>query len=187
MDLARETLAVSIELKARLDGFAATVDLCRRIGAVDQGTLRQTDTYFSMGMYRLKLRETEGGENLLIGYSRPDAAEAKKSQCRVQRVENAGATKASLDRQWGTKVVVTKSRRWFLWQGRVRIHLDRIDGLGDFLELEAMVGAVDGYDEDAARLDLAHLSLDLGITPRDLVAESYANLVRGGNATPAGT
>lgn len=187
MDLARAPLSSNVELKARLDRFDDALEVCRALGAVDKGTVEQTDTYFSMGNYRLKLRESGDGQHHLIGYSRPDAAEARKSQYRLQRVENPGAMKASLARQWGTKVVVRKVRRWFLWQGRVRIHLDRVEGLGDFLEFEAMVGSAPGYDEDAASLDVARLTHDFGLAPRDLVAESYASLVRGSAATPAGT
>ena len=187
MDLTREPLSTNVELKARLDGLDGALETCRALGAADQGTIEQTDTYFSMGKYRLKLREQSDGRHSLIGYSRPDAAEARTSQYRLQAVENPGATKATFARQWGVKVVVTKVRRWFLWEGRVRIHLDRVAGLGDFLEFEALVGSVPGYDEDAARLDVARLSHDFGLEPRDLVAESYANLVRGANATPAGT
>ena len=187
MDLAREPLASNVELKARLDRFADAAEICRRLGAVDKGTVEQTDTYFSMGNYRLKLRESANGEHFLIGYSRPDSAEARKSQYRLQRVENPGAMKATLSRQWGVKAVVKKARRWFLWEDRVRIHLDRVEGLGDFLEIEAVVGATPGYDEDAARLDVARLTHDLGIAPRDLVGESYATLVRAGATTPAGT
>lgn len=187
MDLTRAPLAVNVELKARLDRFDDALLVCRALGAADQGTIEQTDTFFSMGKYRLKLREQSDGRHCLIGYSRPDAAEARTSQYRLQAVENPGAVKATFARQWGTKVVVRKVRRWFLWEGRVRIHLDRVEGLGDFLEFEALVGSSEGYDEDAARLDVARLTHDFGLTPRDLVAESYANLVRGTNATPAGT
>lgn len=187
MDLARAPLRSNVELKARLDRFDDAVQACRRLGAVDKGTVEQTDTYFSMGNYRLKLREASNGEHFLIGYSRPDAAEARKSQYRLQSVENPGAMKATLSRQWGVKAVVKKARRWFLWQGRVRIHLDRVAGLGDFLELEAVVDSVPGYDEDAARLDVARLAHDFGIAPRDLVAESYATLVRQMERTPAST
>ena len=187
MDLTRAPLATNVELKARLDRLEDALLVCRALGAADQGTIEQTDTYFSMGKYRLKLREQSDGHHWLIGYSRPDAAEARTSQYRLQPVENPGATKATFARQWGVKVVVSKTRRWFLWEGRVRIHLDRVAGLGDFLEFEALVGSSPGYDEDAARLDVARLTHDFGLAPRDLVAESYANLVRGANATPAGT
>jgi adenylate cyclase class IV len=187
MDLSRAPLASNVELKARVDRASEAEEMAHRLGATDKGMLRQTDTYFSMGRYRLKLRESSDGENLLIGYSRPDAAEARTSQYRLQKVENPGALKATLRSQWGVKVVVTKDRHLFLWNGRVRIHVDRVSGLGDFLEFEALVGASEGYDEAAAHLDVARLRDEFRLEPRDLVAGSYATLVRASTTTPAGT
>jgi adenylate cyclase, class 2 len=187
MDLSQAPLSCNVELKARLDRHDDAVLACRRLGATDRGTIEQTDTYFTLGNHRLKLREQSNGEHFLISYSRPDAPEARKSQYRLQLVENPGALKAILTRQWGVKAVVRKVRRWFLWEGRVRIHLDRVESLGEFLEFEAVVGSVPGYDEDAARLDVARLTHDFGLTTRDLVSESYATLVLSGLTTPAGT
>ena len=187
MNLAREPLASRVELKARLDSRDAAVEACRRIGAVDTGTVEQTDTYFSMGRYRLKLRESSDGAHVLVGSSRPGLAQASRTQFRLHRVANPGATKATLARQWGAKVVVSKTRRAFLWQERVRIHIDRVHGLGDFLGFEAPINPESDYEETAARADVARLVGEFGITPRDLVAHSYAELVCGGSATPAGT
>jgi adenylate cyclase class 2 len=187
MDLTRAPLASNVELKARLDKPAYAVDVCKRIGAVDKGVIEQIDTYFTLGRHRLKLREQSDGTNCLIGYSRPDRPEARRSQYRLAPIENAGAMKAMLSRQWGVKVVVKKERRWFLWEGRVRIHLDLVEGLGTFLEFEAVIDSVPGYDEDAALLDIARLSHDFGLTQRDLVAGSYASMVKATDTTPAGT
>jgi predicted adenylyl cyclase CyaB len=187
MDVNSTPPACNVELKARLDKRETAIETCRRLGAVDQGTIEQTDTYFTLGRHRLKLREQSDGKAWLIGYSRPDRPEARRSQYRLEPVENPGALKATLGRQWGVKVVVRKSRRWFLWEGRVRVHLDRVETLGDFLEFEAVVGAVPGYDENAALLDVARLQHDFSITARDLVSTSYASLVKNADTTPAGT
>src|SRR3989442_12188493 len=111
MDLPRAPLRTNVELKARIDGYEHGLEICRRLGAVDKGTVEQTDTYFTLGRYRLKLRESANGEHSLVGYSRPDAPEARKSQYRVERIENPGAVKATLGRQWGVKLVVRKTRR----------------------------------------------------------------------------
>jgi len=183
MDLSGIPLRANVELKARLrdplQGVERVVAVCRRIGAVDQGEEEQVDTYFSMGRYRLKLRETaRGGRAYLIGYSRADGEQARKSQVRVKAVPDPLPLKAALSRQWGVKAEVRKRRRAFLWAGRVRIHLDRVEGLGAFLELEAVLDPDrPEYDEDAARLDLARLGHDLGVEGRDLVPVSYSNLV----------
>jgi predicted adenylyl cyclase CyaB len=181
-------LRANVELKARLDDPAAAVAVCRRLGAADQGEERQTDTYFSLGRYRLKLRESTTGRHWLIGYSRPDRAEARKSQYRLTPVPNPAALKATLARQWGIKAVVSKRRRVFLWEGRVRIHVDDVEGLGTYLEFEAVLDpARPEYDEAAATLDVARLVHDFGLAPRDLVAESYSTLVHASHAAPAGT
>jgi adenylate cyclase class IV len=187
MELIRAPLTAIVEVKARLDDMDDAVETCRRLGAVDEGTVDQTDTYFSLGAYRLKLRESSSGEHFLIGFSRPETPGARRCQYRLQRVENAGATRATLARQWGVKATVRKTRRSFLWHDRVRIHLDRVASLGEFLQFEAAVDGAAGRGEDSAYGDVASLSDAFGVSPRDLVAESYATMVKTAQATPGGT
>lgn len=210
MESSKEPLRANIELKARLDDVAFAKSVCAHIGAADMGVDEQTDTYFTLGRYRLKLRESSRGGNWLIGYSRPDQPGARRSQYRVTAAPNPGALKATLVRQWGIKAVVRKRRHLWLWQGRVRIHLDHVEGLGDFLEFEAVLDPAPpadssdarpndisaaasvaasgpGYDEAAAMLDLLRLQHDFGITTRDLVSESYSGLILQSNSAPAGT
>lgn len=210
MDSSKEPLRANIELKARLDDVSFAESVCAHIGAADMGVDEQTDTYFTLGRYRLKLRESSRGGNWLIGYSRPDQPGARRSQYRITAAPNPGALKATLVRQWGIKAVVKKRRHLWLWQGRVRIHIDHVEGLGDFLEFEAVLDAAasadpadakptdvgtaaaaaaagPGYDEAAAMLDLLRLQHDFGITTRDLVSESYSGLILQSNSAPAGT
>ncbi len=202
MNLSREPLRANVELKARIDDRDAAIAVARALGAEDQGEEEQEDTYFSLGRYRLKLRESSTGKHWLIGYSRPDGAEARKSQYRLTPVEDPAGMRFLMSKQWGVKVVVRKWRRIFLWQGRVRIHLDRVETLGDFLEFEAVLPAAAGdadgpsdggahdhaaYDECAALLDVARLRHDFGIEERDLVATSYSTLVQQSREIPSGT
>jgi adenylate cyclase class IV len=176
-----------VELTARLDDFDAAVETCRRLGAADEGTVDQTDTYFTLGRYRLKLREADAGGHFLIGWSRSETPEAHKCRLRRRRVENAGAVRATLARQWGVKATVRTTRRSFNWRGRVLIQLDRVASLGDFLRFEAAVDAEQGCDEDSAFRDVARLSREFGVAPRDLVADSYATMVSDARSTPGGT
>ncbi|MGZ4385055.1 MAG: hypothetical protein ACXVY3_10695, partial [Gaiellaceae bacterium] len=65
--------ARNVELKARDPDPRRTRARCREIGAVEQGTLRQRDTYFRVASGRLKLRQVEdevGG--VLVQYRRSD-------------------------------------------------------------------------------------------------------------------
>jgi adenylate cyclase class IV len=156
-------------------------------GAEDRGEGTQVDTDVTMGRHRLKLREVSDGEALLIGYSRPDAPEARRSQYRMAPVKAARSVKSLLSRQWGVKAVVRKTRRWFVFGGHVRIHVDHVHGLGDYLEFEAVLDEDGDYDEASARLDVARLTHDFGLCAADLVATSYANLMLATTATPSGT
>jgi len=199
MNLSREPLRANVELKARIDDRDAAIEVARALGAEDQGEEEQEDTYFSLGRYRLKLRESSSGKHWLIGYSRPDGPDARRSQYRLSPVKDPSAMRLLMSKQWGVKVVVRKWRRVFLWEGRVRIHVDRVETLGDFLEFEAVLPAVpdedaapdplddDAYDECAALLDVARLRHDFGIEDRDLVSSSYSTLIQQSREIPSGT
>src|SRR3954466_3308490 len=125
----------NVELKARDPDPERSLERCVALGAEDRGELRQRDTYFAARRGRLKLREQEPGAAELIAYERADAAEARESRYRIAPVREPEALREALDAALGTVVVVDKRRRLFLWDG-VRIHLDRVAGLGAFVELE---------------------------------------------------
>ena len=127
----------NVELKALDPDPARSLAVCRELGAEDKGVLRQRDTYFRARSGRLKLREEEPGGATLIQYDRPDAAVARESRYRLTRVEDPDDLRASLDAALGTLVVVDKERHLLLWEG-VRIHLDTVEGLGSFVELEGV-------------------------------------------------
>lgn len=71
--------------------------------------------------------------------------------------------------------VVSKARRLFLWEG-VRIHLDQVDSLGNFIEFEA-VAACESFDLGRFEVLLADLRRSFGIEDAHLVGESYSDLV----------
>jgi homotetrameric cytidine deaminase len=149
-----------------------TTARCLNLGAVDQGTLRQTDTYFAARRGRLKLRSQEGAVGELIAYRRPDSAEAAEST--YVRVPASESVLEALDSALGTTVVVSKRRQLFLWEG-VRIHLDEVEGLGSFVEFEAVLP--DAGDLETARAKVARLRSELGIEDDALVPVGYSDLL----------
>jgi homotetrameric cytidine deaminase len=163
---------VNVELKARDPNPEVTTARCLNLGAVDQGELRQTDTYFMARRGRLKLRSQEGGGSELIAYSRPDATEAREST--YVRAPASQSVLEALDSALSTTVVVSKRRRLYIWEG-VRIHLDEVHGLGSFIEFEAVLP--DAGDLESARSKVAHLRAELGIEDDALVAVGYADLL----------
>jgi homotetrameric cytidine deaminase len=171
----------NVELKARDHDPEATLAAALAHGAADQGVLTQVDTYFAAREGRLKLRE-EGDAATLIAYARADEAVARTSAYRLVAVPDAAALTAALDAALGTVVVVEKFRRLLLWED-VRIHLDAVEGLGTWVELEAV--APDGSDLAEEHRKVAELRAVLEIGDEDVVATGYAALLLdGGAATP---
>jgi homotetrameric cytidine deaminase len=175
----------NVELKARDPDPARTLERALALGADDRGEIAQRDTYFHGARGRLKLREQEtGGTPLwdeLIEYSRADSTDARTSTYRRVPVADAAPLLEALDAAYGTLGTVTKRRRLLLWDG-VRIHLDEVEGLGSFLELEAE--AEEGSDLKAEREKVERLRAELGVEDENLVATSYSDLVLGAPDEP---
>jgi homotetrameric cytidine deaminase len=171
----------NVELKARDRDPEATLAAASAHGAADQGVLRQKDTYFAAREGRLKLREEDDGATL-IAYARADQATARTSAYHLVAVPDPAALAAALDASLGTVVVVEKFRRLLRWEG-VRIHLDAVEGLGTWVELEAVAAA--GSDLGDEHRKVAELRAVLEIDDADVVAGGYAAmLLEAGAATP---
>jgi homotetrameric cytidine deaminase len=168
---------VNVELKARDPDPDATARRCLALGASDQGVLSQQDTYFAARHGRLKLRAQAGEGGELIAYRRSDAAEAAESGYVLAPAPEPAALAEALDAALGSTVVVSKRRRLFLWEG-VRIHLDEVDGLGHFIEFEAVLP--DAGDLATAHARLSRLRTELRIEDDALVSVGYADLLLDG-------
>ena len=162
----------NIELKARLRDRPAARAACTELGAAPQGDLHQVDTYFGVATGRLKLHEATPGRNELVFYQRPDVAGPKGCDYLLQPVE--AEIKSLLEAALGVVAVVDKVRTLYLWEN-VRIHLDRVVGLGDFVEFEAVLGPE--HDDADGHRKLAHLMQAFGLEEADLVENSYLELV----------
>lgn len=164
--------SVNVELKARDPNPEVTAARCLNLGAVSAGTLDQSDVYYRARNGRLKLRTQADGGSELIAYRRPDAADASESS--YVRAPASESVAEALEVALGTTVLVSKRRRLLMWEG-VRIHLDEVDGLGSFIEFEAVLP--DGGDPATARGKLVRLRGELGIEDDALVSVSYADLL----------
>ena len=101
---------------------------------------RQQDFFYDVPTGRLKLRQFDDGTPAeLIFYQRDDRDGPKASYYSRSPVTNPEAMHALLATALTTRGIVTKERHVYL-TGRTRIHLDRVDGLGDFVELEVLLG-----------------------------------------------
>ena len=138
--------------------------------------LEQKDTYFQVPEGRLKLRE-EGERAELIFYRRPDRAGPRTSEYEIVPVESATALADLLGDALGVVSVVMKRRRLYLF-GSVRIHIDSVMSLGDFLEFEAVMDQGDEEEAAAADMLIARLMKEFSVSPEDLVGQSYCDLLR---------
>jgi predicted adenylyl cyclase CyaB len=174
VDPSRATPRRNIELKSRCADLAAARHAALRLGAADAGVLEQTDTYFHCTNGRLKLRETTGRRAELIAYARPDRADARTSDYDLIPIEDPGPLKRGLTMTLGVRVVVIKRRELLLWHN-VRIHLDRVERLGTFVEFEAVMS--EGEDEAMGYQRVATLAAALQLREEDRIATSYSNLI----------
>ncbi|RLD10633.1 adenylate cyclase [candidate division KSB1 bacterium] len=167
-------MSKNIEIKARYPDLQKAEQLAQQLGAAFLGTDRQVDTFFHVPKGRLKLRESSLNGTMLIPYLRPDRAQAKDSRYVLLPVQDASATKALLDEMFGRWLVVEKTRRIYLYRN-VRIHLDQVKGLGNFMEFEAVVD--EANDDAVSRQRLEMLKIHFGLRAQDLVPNAYADLL----------
>lgn len=177
----------NIEFKARLQNFEKIYSVLAQRQIALAATLRQTDTYFHAPNGRLKLRESNDEIAQLIFYQRPDRAEVKRSDYLIAPVTAAADLRAVLGAAHGIRNVVKKTRALYLLPrqfgeqaGRaapdlIRLHLDTVEGLGHFLEIEVILQF--GESPPIAEHE-AHFWLhEFGIASKDLLSGSYADLL----------
>ena len=172
-------MARNIEIKARIASLDALMPKARAVAPRDAQLIEQDDTFFRVPHGRLKLREFADGSAELIHYHRADTAEAKLSDYRRVPVPDAAALREALERALGLHGRVRK-KRWLLLAGQTRIHLDRVEGLGDFMELEVVLRA-DQTEADGVRI-ADQLMHELGLTHTERIAGAYLDLLAGASA-----
>jgi predicted adenylyl cyclase CyaB len=177
MTLAKDATqaGANIEVKVRCADLDAARAAALRIGAVPHANEAQVDTYFATRAGRLKLREIEGARAELIPYLRDDVAGARRSDYRVIPVSDGPGTRRLLSELLGVHRVVRKRREVLLWRN-VRVHLDRVETLGSFLELEAVFDG-SAESERAQHDACAQLLRELGLSHEPCIPGSYESLL----------
>jgi len=171
----------NIEVKVRCRDLGAARERAVRIADARLGLDRQVDTYFRTAAGRLKLRESSLSGSQLIPYLRPDEAGPRRSDYRVIPVDDGLGLRDLLGRILGIQRVVRKEREILLVEN-VRIHLDRVEGLGDFVEFEAVLppGEISAAVEERERTKVRRLMEALGVAEEDVVPTSYEALLEAG-------
>ena len=168
-------MARNVEIKARIDSIEAVLPRALALASGPPEFIAQDDTFFTCAIGRLKLRVFADGRGELIAYQRPEATGPKTSDYAITPVADPDALRATLARALGVGGRVLKQRT-LLRVGRTRVHLDRVDGLGDFLELEVVLRDGESADDGVAE---AHALLRrLQVNAAQLVAGAYVDLLQ---------
>ncbi|MFY3137364.1 class IV adenylate cyclase [Achromobacter xylosoxidans] len=167
-------MARNIEIKARLASLAAVESLAAALSGKEPVAIAQDDTFFACPDGRLKLRAFSDGTGELIFYRRADDTGPKESFYVISPTSSPDTLRDALGLAYGVIGRVRKQRLLFM-AGRTRIHLDRVEGLGEFLELEVVLR--DGESVEAGMAEARELLASLRITPEQLVSGAYLDLL----------
>ena len=164
----------NIEIKARIASVEALRPRAEALAGAPAQLITQDDSFFEVPHGRLKLREFADGSAELIHYHRPDGLEAKASDYVRVPVPEPAALREALARACGLRGRVQK-QRWLCLVGGTRIHLDRVAGLGDFMELEVVLQA--GQSDAEGQAVAEGLMAQLGLAEAERLAGAYLDLL----------
>jgi predicted adenylyl cyclase CyaB len=167
-----DRVARNVEIKARIDSVAALMAVAARLADSGPTVIEQDDTFFSCTRGRLKLRDQFAAGAELIFYQRADLCGPKESFYLRVPVAEPAAMRELLAQAHGQTGRVRKRRVLFL-VGRTRIHLDAVEGLGEFLELEVVLRDSEPAEEGIAE---AHRIMgELGVSAGQLLQGAYVD------------
>ena len=167
-------MQTNIEIKARVRNFP---DLKRRAESLSDSPVQiipQEDTFFITPRGRLKLRVLAPDSGQLIYYTRPNQNGPKRSDYHISQTSDPENLRETLEMAYGIRGVVRKTRYLYM-VGQTRIHLDDVDGLGQFMELEVVMRR-DQSDADGHAIAI-ELMQKLGIESHDLIEGAYMDLI----------
>ncbi len=167
-------MARNIEIKAKIERTEALISIIASLAKTGPFHILQHDTFFNCPLGKLKLRAFSDNAGELIYYQRPELNGPKLSLYHISPTTEPDSLKDTLALAYGILGTVRKQRTLYLL-GKTRIHLDRVDGLGDFLELEVVLEDLQTitYGESIA-LDLM---AKIGVLPNQLIPTSYLELL----------
>ncbi len=167
-------MPANIEIKVAVRNAAALEQRIRRISDAPPAEILQEDTFFHTPRGRLKLRMPGDGTGELISYTRSDHPGPKRSEYLIATTDDPGLLRVVLASSLGIRGVVRKRRLLFM-RGNTRIHLDTVEGLGTFLELEVVLDS--GESDKEGEIVAMTLLGSLGLMDAPRVAGAYIDLL----------
>jgi len=166
----------NIEIKARTRDFEEVRRRAELLSDTSVEVIPQEDIFFNTEKGRLKLRVLALNLGQLIYYTRPDQQGPKRSEYHLYETPDPENLRRVLELAYGIRGVVKKTRYLYL-VGQTRVHLDDVEGLGQFMELEVVMGEGQGEAEGQAIAE--GLMSRLGVGRGDLLEGAYMDLLEG--------
>ncbi len=167
-------MPLNIEIKARIRDRGAIESRARQLSDQPVQLIPQVDTFFATPRGRLKLRELSPDRGQLVYYERSDEGGPKRSDYRIFEIADVAGLRELLTLALGVRGVVKKTRSLYLI-GQTRLHMDNVEGLGEFLELEVVM--LPGQSEQEGMAIAEGLMGQLGVEPGDLLQGAYMDLL----------
>lgn len=167
-------MPLNFEFKARSTRNAELEAQLQELNPRFVGEDHQVDTYFNVPNGRMKLREGNI-ENTLIHYTRSNVAGAKQSNVLLYHHQPHPSLKQVLTAALGIKVVVEKRRRIYFVEN-VKLHFDQVEGLGTFVEVEA-IDSDGSIPLEKLQEQCRYFGERFGIAATDYLAESYSDML----------
>ncbi len=164
----------NIEIKARVRDFDEIRRRAEELSDTPVEVIPQEDTFFNTSKGRLKLRVLSPDKGQLIYYTRPDQEGPKRSDYHISLTSDPENLKHVLELAYGIRGVVRKTRYLYL-VGQTRVHLDDVEGLGQFMELEVVMR--DGQSDTEGQVIAEGLMMALGMERSDLLEGAYMDLL----------
>ncbi|XP_071452682.1 adenylate cyclase CyaB [Hetaerina americana] len=169
-------MARNVEIKAKVRDLGSLIEKATGLSSSESVFLEQEDVFYQISTGRLKLRSEKGLDSTLIFYDRPDVEGPKLSnyeKCPISESEVPGI-KRVLAKALGERGVVRKKRQ-LIMVGQTRVHVDSVEGLGDFMELEVMLEEHQSPEEGQ---EIAESLMEkLGIHKEDLLSGAYFDML----------
>ena len=163
----------NIEIKAYAKNFEEIKLRAAKLSDTPVQLIPQEDTFFNTPQGRLKLRALSDHAELIY-YTRPDQEGPKRSDYHIAHSHDPENLKRVLALAYGIRGVVKKTRHLYL-AGQTRIHLDDVEGLGQFMELEVVMN--DGQSDAEGQAIAEELMSALGVERADLLDAAYMDLL----------
>ncbi|MFC1784844.1 class IV adenylate cyclase [Candidatus Neomarinimicrobiota bacterium] len=163
----------NVEIKARITDYDKVKRLVEDLCHNPIYTEQQEDTFFNSSKGRLKLRESDG-ESEIIYYDRSNSYEPKQSDIAISFTKNPDSLKSVLSKSNGIRGIIKKKRILYKY-GQTRIHLDDVEGLGNFIELEVVLEQ-NQTSKDGERIAY-NLMNKFDIQKTDLIDIAYIDLI----------